>query len=267
MSSDNRFPVVYADFPWSYRNKKTGGAGMTKAGKPGMVSGSAQKYDVMSLDTIKEFPIHDILAPDGILFLWVPVPQKFDVVHVVEGWTQLEYKTTIFWRKLSKGMGYWARGCVEELWLLVKGDVKALRWQGQNILEEKDFEDSWPVGWIKSKIGRHSQKPEKMIALIEEMTEPFPALNKKVELFATKKREGWVSVGWEVGSDVYEFADHLKLPDDGVERCSICGWPLVEQGQPGCWSGNCSQRPRPKTIYDTYRARLEGQIKALEVAA
>ena len=265
MSADARFPIVYADFPWSYRQK-----GITRSGgiKP---VGSAAHYETMSLETIKQFPIHDILAADGILFLWVPVPQKFDAVCIVEGWNQLQYKTTIFWRKLNKGLGHWARGCVEELWLLVKGDVKALHWQGLNILEEyEDKKDpGWfPVGWIKSKIGVHSKKPHRMYDMIEEMTAPFPALKKKVELFATETREGWTSVGWDIGSDVYEFANHLRIPKQLFEpRCSICGWPLAISQKEGCIEGDCSLRPRPKTRYDTYRARLEGQLKPFKVAA
>lgn len=266
MSTDARFPIVYADFPWSYRQK-----GITRSGgiKP---IGSAAHYETMSLETIKQFPIHDILAADGILFLWVPVPQKFDAIHVVEGWTQIEYKTTIFWRKLNKGLGHWARGCVEELWLLVKGDVKALGWQGLNILEEKDSSDWFPVGWIKSKIGPHSKKPHKMYDMIEGMTAPFPELKKKVELFATETRyvEGWTSVGWEIGSDVYEFADHCKVGNYSRTVCSICGTSYGDL----CSPGSCNLKPNPEDttirghqLFDPYRARLEGQLKPFKVAA
>ncbi len=260
MSADARFPIVYADFPWSYRQK-----GVTRSGgiKP---VGSAAHYETMTLETIKQFPIHDILAADGILFLWVPVPQKFDAVHVIEGWTQLEYKTTIFWRKLNKGLGHWARGCVEELWLLVKGDVKALGWQGLNILEEKEDRGWFPVGWIKSKIGPHSSKPHKMYDMIEEMTAPFPALEKKVELFATETREGWTSVGWDLGSDVYEFAQHLSMQNtvaNAKESCSMCGQPYIHCSVDQCSEGD-SWRDDPN---DPYRARLEGQLKPFKVAA
>ena len=265
MTVDNRFNVVYCDFPWSYRQ-----SGITRSGgiKP---IGSAAHYETMTLETIKQFPIHDILAADGILFLWVPVPQKLDAVHVIEGWTQLQYKTTIFWRKLNKGLGHWARGCVEELWLLVKGDVKALGWQGLNILEEKEGREWFPVGWIKSKIGPHSKKPHKMYDMIEEMTAPFSELKKKVELFATETRQGWTSVGWDIGSDVYEFAKHLRLEGKPHERssknCAVCGWDVREIKEEGCVPGDCSHRPQPEIIYDPYRARLEGALKPFKVAA
>jgi len=257
-----------------YRNKKTGGTHS---------SGSAQKYETMSLQEIKEFPIHDIIADDGIHFLWVPVPLKFEAVEAVNAWGGFTYKTSIIWKKVDGiGMGFWARGVIEELWILVKGNVKALRWQGKNILEEDDarfpLDDGhslplyFPVGFVKAKTGKvHSRKPDRMYDIIEEMVQPFPELNPRVELFATKVRPGWTSVGHILGSDVYEFAKHLKCPFDDIERCSLCGWPLKRSFMEGCIEGNCSARPRPKTtktIYDPYRARLEGHIlKPFEVAA
>lgn len=33
-------------------------------------------------------------------------------------------------------------------------------------------------------------------------------------------------------------------------RCRICGWPLVAQGESGCWSSNCSLRPPPEVRAD-----------------
>lgn len=201
MSRDGRFPLVLADFPLPYRDKKTGGS---------HTSGSSQKYSTMDWEDIKSFPIHDILADNAILFLWVTVPNKILVADVVNHWG-LDYKTTIYWKKLTGGMGHWARGVVEELWLLTRGKVKALRYQGKNVLEE--FEDDglrFTVGWIASRIGQHSRKPEKAHELIEQMTAPFP-LTRRVELFATQERQGWETVGHELGSDVFEFAEHCKL--------------------------------------------------------
>ena len=30
-----------------------------------------------------------------------------------------------------------------------------------------------------------------------------------------------------------------------VERCERCGWPIVPEGEAGCWKSNCSMRPMP----------------------
>lgn len=255
---DGRFPVVVADFPWCYRNKKTGGTHK---------SGASQHYKTISLDEMKEFPIHDIIGEDGILFLWVPVPLKFEGVDVVNHWGKLKYKTSIIWKKVNGiGMGFWARGVIEELWILVKGNnVKALRWQGKNILEESNYLGDFPAGFVKSKTGKiHSRKPEIAFKMIEEMIAPFPNLSSKVELFATQERPGWETVGHELGSDVFEFAEHCKLPlSYSKSICSLCGQKLAEKRENGCVLGDCSFRPRPQAdeIFDPYRARLDGQLK------
>lgn len=34
------------------------------------------------------------------------------------------------------------------------------------------------------------------------------------------------------------------------KRCRVCGWPLVPQGEQGCWVSNCSLRPRPERMAD-----------------
>lgn len=36
-----------------------------------------------------------------------------------------------------------------------------------------------------------------------------------------------------------------KPIDAGEERCERCGWPIVPEGEAGCWKTNCSMRPVP----------------------
>ncbi len=42
-------------------------------------------------------------------------------------------------------------------------------------------------------------------------------------------------------------------------RCGVCAWPLVPEGEAGCWRGNCSQRPVPalRNWYDAARYARE----------
>ena len=254
---DGRFPVVAADFPWPYKDKKTGGS---------HTSGSSQKYSTMDWDAVKAFPIHDILADNAVLFLWVTTPNKILIADVVNHWG-LDYRTTIYWKKLTGGMGHWARGVVEEVWLLTRGKVKALKWQGKNVLQETA--DGFPVGWIYSRIANHSRKPEKALRMFEDMTEPFSA--RRVELFATQERPGWETVGHELGSDVFEFAEHCRLPlSYSKNTCSICG----DSYGGLCSPEACNLKPDPGDItvkgsqlFDPYRARLEGQLKPFKQEA
>jgi N6-adenosine-specific RNA methylase IME4 len=174
--SPRRFQVIYADPPWQYRNKKTGGS---------MKSGAEQKYPTMTFAEICALPIKDIAEKDSVLFLWVTTPMMEEGLAVMKAWGY-RYKTKIYWRKImSLGMGFWFRGQVEELWLCTRGKVKAFRCQVAN--------------HIQTKVLRHSEKPEEFRILIEKATAQMP---RRVELFARKKTDGWDVFGNEVESTI-----------------------------------------------------------------
>ena len=169
-----KYKIIYADPPWSYRNKKTGGS---------MKSGSMAKYHTMSLDEIKSLPIQKIANKDSVLFLWATTPLLPEAFEVMKAWGY-QYKTAIYWRKLmSLGMGFWFRGQVEVLLMGIKGKVKAFRIQKPN--------------FIQTKVGPHSQKPIDFRCLID-----LAGLSPKIELFARKKTRGWDVWGNEVKSDI-----------------------------------------------------------------
>ena len=151
-----------------------------------MNSGSIAKYQTMSLDEICNLPISDIADKDSVLFLWVTCPMMEEGLQVMKAWGY-KYKTKIYWRKImSLGMGFWYRGQVEELWLGVKGKVKAFRIQKPN--------------FIQSKARKHSQKLEEARQLIEMVD-----LNPRIELFAREKTPGWTSIGYDIsGKDIRE---------------------------------------------------------------
>ena len=84
---------------------------------------------------------------------------------------------------MSLGMGFWFRGQVEELWVCVRGKVKAFRLQIANFIQTKAL--------------RHSEKPPEARAIIE-----MVKLTPRIELFARQKAEGWDVWGDEVLTDV-----------------------------------------------------------------
>jgi len=173
-----KYNIILADPPWSYRNKRTGGS---------MISGSADKYPVMTLDEICSLPIDKIAAKDSALFLWVTCPMQEEGMQVMKSWGY-KYKTKIYWRKImSLGMGFWFRGQVEECWLGVRGKVKAFRLQIPNFIQTKAL--------------RHSQKPEEMRKIIE-MTGLVP----RIELFAREAAEGWDAIGFDIDGRSIEQA-------------------------------------------------------------
>jgi len=181
-----KYNVLYVDPPWSYRNKNTGGS---------MKSGSSAKYDVLTVEELCELPIRYVTEKDACLFLWVTVPLIPQGLQVMEAWG-FKYKTSLFWRKImSLGMGFWWRGQVECLFFGTRGNIKAFRTQKANI--------------IQSKALKHSEKPEEFRKLIDESITTIDN-PKKLELFGTKKVEGWEVIGREVdGLDIKDSLERL----------------------------------------------------------
>ncbi|MCJ7696749.1 MAG: MT-A70 family methyltransferase, partial [Thermoplasmata archaeon] len=150
---DKKYKIIYADPPWEYDNKKTGGHSRSMRGWAGEratgQSAACQKYNTMSLTELCDLPIEKIKDKSScVLFLWVTVPLKYDIATsgLLETWG-FEYKTTFYWRKImSLGMGYWFRGQIEECWLCIDGDVKAFGLQIPN--------------FIQRQVGEHSEKPK-----------------------------------------------------------------------------------------------------------
>ncbi len=171
---DKKYQIIYADPPWQYRNKHTGGS---------LTSGALSKYPVLSTDDICALPIGFLTDKNCALFLWATVPMIQDAFKVMEAWG-FKYKTMLFWRKImSWGMGFWYRGQVEICLLGIKGKVKAFRIQKANI--------------VQAKVREHSRKPDEFYELIE-----MTGLQPRIELFARKKRDGWDCWGNEVESDI-----------------------------------------------------------------
>lgn len=169
--SDKKYQVIYADPPWSYKNKRTGGT---------MKSGADAHYPTMTISEIQSLKIP--AAKNSVVFLWATVPLLPEAFSVLDAWG-FKYKTMITWRKImSLGMGFWWRGQCEHLLFGVKGNVKAFRMQEPNFIQEK--------------VCKHSEKPEVFRAMIERAT---PHLPDKLEMFA----RGTPASGWDVfGNEV-----------------------------------------------------------------
>jgi len=169
----NKYRVILADPPWAYNNKNTGGS---------MKSGASAKYKTMGVEEICALPVADICERDSVLFLWVTNPMLQEGLQVLEAWG-FKYKTMLTWYKEGrKGLGYWFRGQTEHILFGVRGKVKAFRCQREN--------------FISHKLGQHSEKPECFRELIELAAEGFSG--DKMELFATKKVDGWKPLGFSI---------------------------------------------------------------------
>jgi N6-adenosine-specific RNA methylase IME4 len=164
-SVSGKFPVLYADPPWSYRNARSRGA-------------ACGHYPTMETEAIASLPVDGVSATNAVLFLWATNPNLEEALLVMRAWG-FAYKTNFVWTKHHFGTGFYCRGQHELLLLGVKGaqmcPPKAQR----------------PSSWINAKRGKHSEKPAAVYDLIETMYPTLP----KLELFARKRRQGWTAWG------------------------------------------------------------------------
>lgn len=182
-----KYKIIYADPPWSYKDKSCNGNAL-------------DHYETMDIDSICSLPIENLTEKDCVLFLWATYPLLPEALRVINSWG-FTYKTIAFqWIKLNKktnspfyGLGRWTRGNTEPCLLAVKGKPKRK--------SNKIFQ------LIHSPIQAHSTKPHIVREKIVELMGDLP----RIELFARKdykdmfgfcKHDGWDVWGNEVESDI-----------------------------------------------------------------
>src|SRR5690606_19179833 len=99
--------------------------------------------------------------------------------QVIDAWG-FDYRTCMVWVKDRIGMGYYARQRHELLLIAKRGNFPV-----------PDPEDR-PDSVIDAPLGQHSAKPDVVYELIERM---YPTVERKVELFARRPRDGWAAWG------------------------------------------------------------------------
>lgn len=166
-----RYPIVYADPPWSYENPPIGASNRS----------IENHYPTMTLEEICRLPVADIAADDALLYLWATAPKLRECMEVIEAWG-FEYRTCFVWIKDKIGMGYHARNQHELLLVARRGDMPP---------PPPDVRVS---SVIEAPRGEHSAKPH----IVYDMIESFYPQFAKIELFARNTREGWSSYGNQV---------------------------------------------------------------------
>jgi N6-adenosine-specific RNA methylase IME4 len=177
-NTDKKYNIIYADPPWSYKDKALSGN-----------RGACCKYEVHDSEWIAALPIKNIVADDCVLFMWVTMPQLNVAFDIISAWG-FNYKTVAFtWIKTNKksdtlfwGMGRWTRANAEICLLATKGHPKRVSAGVHSV--------------IMSKIRQHSQKPYETYDRIETLMGDIP----RIELFARQEVEGWDCWGNEVSA-------------------------------------------------------------------
>ena len=172
---NKKYSIIYADPPWSYKDKALAGN-----------RGACCKYPVMNIDDIKNLPVSTLADNDCVLFMWVTFPKLNECFEVIEKWG-FEYKTVAFtWVKKYRngnnfmGMGRWTRANAEVCLLATKGKPKRISASVRQIVE------SIPE--------QHSKKPDIVRDKIVELCGDLP----RIELFARTKTIKWDVWGNEV---------------------------------------------------------------------
>ncbi len=82
-NTDKKYNIIYADPPWSYRDKRKGYK---------MSGGATNHYKTMNIDEIKKIPIQNIADNNCMLFMWVTFPNLQEGLDTIEAWG-FKYKT------------------------------------------------------------------------------------------------------------------------------------------------------------------------------
>jgi len=167
----NQYGAVLADPPWRFQNR---------TGKMAPEHKRLSRYPTLSLDEIKEIPVHLVAAKNSHLYLWVPNALLKEGIEVLESWG-FKYKSNLIWHKVRKdggpdgrGVGFYFRNTTELILFGVRGHLRTLK-PGRS-----------QVNIIRTIKQEHSRKPDELYQIIEDCS-PGPYL----ELFARGIRKNW----------------------------------------------------------------------------
>jgi N6-adenosine-specific RNA methylase IME4/ParB-like chromosome segregation protein Spo0J len=167
------YPVILADPPWKFHLYG-----------PDTARVAERHYPTMSVEELCAVAVAAELAtPDAVLFLWAPTPLLSDALNVMTAWG-FEYVTNMVWVKEKTGVGHWVRNQHELLLIGRRGEFPTPEPANR------------PGSVIEAPRREHSQKPDEVYEIIEQMYPELP----KIELFARQTRPGWAAWGNEVSS-------------------------------------------------------------------
>jgi len=179
-NTDKKYQVIYADPPWSFNSKKTGGS---------MKSGALAQYDTMSIEDLKAMPVEALTTDDAILVMWYVGSQPQEALDLAKAWGFTVKNINGFvWDKLTVkgnpvfGLGFYTRAGSESALIAIKG-------KAGNLIADHSVR-----AVRKAKIGAHSQKPDEFRSDIVQMCGDVPRL----EMFARQSAQGWDCFGNEV---------------------------------------------------------------------
>lgn len=182
-----KYDIIYADPPWDYNGKMQ----FDKSGKVAnnlnwekkiFISSANFVYPTLKTKEMMKIPINEIANDDCLLFMWATNPHLAQAIELGKAWG-FEYRTVAFvWDKMNHNPGQYTLSYCELCLVFKRGRIPKPR-GARNVKQ-----------LIRVQRGNHSEKPVEVLNGIENM---FPS-QKRIELFARNKPEGWDVWGLDV---------------------------------------------------------------------
>tara|TARA_R110000824_G_scaffold136888_13_gene300858 strand:- start:2025 stop:2573 length:549 start_codon:yes stop_codon:yes gene_type:complete len=175
------YDIIYADPPWDYKGQSQ------HNGKGGKSSGGAlSHYNTLTLKGLKELGVPSLCANDCLLFMWATSPHLDQAIELMKHWGFKWATIGFVWNKCRVNPGFYTMSQCELCLIGKKGRIPKPR-GARNIRQ-----------LVNHPRMKHSQKPEEVRLRIDQM---FPT-QKKIELFAREKTQGWDSWGEEIDGTI-----------------------------------------------------------------
>jgi len=177
------YNIIVADCPWKFSDSLK---------MSNVKRGASSNYDCMTTDDLCRLDLPPI-ADDALLFFWRVASMQEDALSIMRAWDFIP-KSELVWvkttnedNKLAFGMGRYSRQCHETCLIGVRG-------KGNRLVTNHSVRSIFFAQRTK-----HSVKPDKFFDLVEIMT---GKQGNYLELFSRKQRDGWTSLGDDLGSHI-----------------------------------------------------------------
>lgn len=180
------FACIVADPPWEMQMR-----GKRKRAKEPTLP-DALPYPTMTIPEICALPVMELATAACHLWLWTTNQHLPDGFTVMQSWG-FKYLVPIHWIKPS-GVGNW---------FIHRTQTLLFGYREKCVFENARY---LPNIITTGDPKRHSEKPEEAYHLIEKVSS-----GPRLEMFARRKREGWLAWGNEIQSDI--TLTPAKTPD------------------------------------------------------
>ena len=183
--TDKKYTVIYADPPWDFDDKKTGGA---------FSSGAKQKYRTTSTYDLCCMPVRYLLNDDAILIMWYVNSMPDDALELARAWgfKKLLSMNGLVWGKKTKngkmhfGMGHGTRAATESALIMYNGSLSRL-------IKCKSIRNYFEAPMPTDEAGKyiHSAKPAEARRIVEKLC----GSDSMLEMFSRNVVDGWDCFG------------------------------------------------------------------------